>query len=155
MTSFDFSPLFRSAIGFDRLTDALESARRLDSNGYPPYNIELTGEDQYRITMAVAGFSPEELDIEVREGKLKVNGRKPDEQEDKHYLYRGIANRSFERVYQLADHVRVEGAEVKDGLLHIDLVREIPEAMKPRRIEIRGTQKAIEGQAKVTKADAA
>jgi len=147
MTSFDFSPLFRSAIGFDRLTDALESARRLDTNGYPPYNIELTGEDQYRITMAVAGFSPDELEIEVKEGKLRVSGRKGEDSNERHYLYRGIANRSFERVYQLADHVRVEGAEVKDGLLHIDLLREIPEAMKPRRIEIRGAKKAIESQA--------
>jgi len=147
MTSFDFSPLFRSAIGFDRLTDALESARRMDTNGYPPYNIELTGEDQYRITMAVAGFSPDELDIEVREAKLRVSGRKAEESEERHYLYHGIANRSFERVYQLADHVRVEGAEVKDGLLHVDLVREIPEAMKPRRIEIRGAHAAIEGKA--------
>jgi len=147
MTSFDFSPLFRSAIGFDRLTDALESARRMDTNGYPPYNIELTGEDQYRITMAVAGFSPEELDIEVREGKLRVSGRKAEDKDERHFLYQGIANRSFERVYQLADHVRVEGAEVKDGLLHVDLVREIPEAMKPRRIEIRGTHTAIEGKA--------
>ena len=147
MTSFDFSPLFRSAIGFDRLTDALENARRLDTNGYPPYNIELTGEDQYRITMAVAGFSPDELEIEVKESKLRVSGRKGEDTEQHHYLYRGIANRSFERTYQLADHVRVEGAEVKDGLLHVDLVREIPEAMKPRRIEIRGARKAIENQA--------
>lgn len=147
MTSFDFSPLFRSAIGFDRLTDALEAARRLDSNGYPPYNIELTGDDQYRITMAVAGFSPDELEIEVKESKLRVSGRKADDAEEHRYLYRGIANRSFERVYQLADHVRVEGAEVKDGLLHVDLVREIPEAMKPRRIEIRGARKAIENHA--------
>lgn len=148
MTSFDFSPLFRSAIGFDRLTDALENARRVDSNGYPPYNIELTGEDQYRITMAVAGFSPDELEIEVKEGKLRVSGRKGEESDERRYLYRGIANRSFERVYQLADHVRVEGAEVADGLLHVDLVREIPEAMKPRRIEIRGGgRKAIESNA--------
>ena len=147
MTSFDFSPLFRSAIGFDRLTEALESARRAETNGYPPYNIELTGEDKYRITMAVAGFTPEDLEIEVRENKLKVSGAGKDDQPERHYLYRGIANRSFERVYQLADHVRVECAEVKDGLLHIDLRREIPEAMKPRRIEIRGADKLIEGAA--------
>lgn len=152
MTSFDFSPLFRSAIGFDRLTDALESARRVDTNGYPPYNIELTGEDQYRITMAVAGFSPDELEIEVKEGKLRVSGRKGEHTDERRYLYQGIANRSFERVYQLADHVRVEGAEVKDGLLHVDLLREIPEAMKPRRIEIRGAHKAIEGQAEANAA---
>lgn len=144
MTTFDFSPLFRTAIGFDRMTDALESARRVEANGYPPYNIELVGEDQYRITMAVAGFSPDELDIEVNESKLKVNGKKADEPAEREYLYRGIANRSFERVYQLADYVRVSGADVKDGLLHIDLVREIPEAMKPRRIEIRtGNEKLV------------
>lgn len=149
MTAFDFSPLFRSAIGFDRLADALETARRTDPNGYPPYNIELTGEDHYRITMAVAGFSSDELDIEVHQNKLKVSGSKKADDEQRQYLYRGIANRSFERVYQLADHVQVEAAEVKDGLLHIDLVREIPEAMKPRRIEIQGmgTDKLIEGQA--------
>ena len=145
MTSFDFSPLFRSAIGFDRLTEALESARRAETSGYPPYNIELTGEDQYRISMAVAGFSIDDLEIEVRENKLKVTGAKKDDQADRRYLYQGIANRSFERTYQLADHVRVQTAEVKDGLLHIDLVREIPEAMKPRRIEIRGNDKLIEG----------
>lgn len=147
MTTFDFSPLFRSAIGFDRLADALETARRADPNGYPPYNIELTGEDHYRITMAVAGFSNDELDIEVHQNKLKVSGSKQAESEERQYLYRGIANRSFERVYQLADHVHVEAAEVKDGLLHIDLVREIPEAMKPRRIKIQGADKLIESHA--------
>jgi molecular chaperone IbpA len=149
MTSFDFSPLFRTAIGFDRLTEALESARHAESNGYPPYNIELTGEDQYRISMAVAGFSPDDLEIEVRENKLKVSGARKEDRSEHKYLYQGIANRSFERAYQLADHVRVESAEVKDGLLHIDLVREIPEAMKPRRIEIRGAEKLIEGKADV------
>ena len=147
MTSFDFSPLFRTAIGYDHLTDALESARRLDTNGYPPYNIELTGDDNYRISMAVAGFSNDQLEIEVKADKLKVTGRKQENQAERQFLYRGIANRSFERVFQLADHVRVEGAEVIDGLLHIDLVREIPEAMKSRRIEIRGGDKLIEGTA--------
>lgn len=149
MTTFDLSPLFRSAIGFDRLTDALESARHTDSNGYPPYNIELTGDDQYRITLAVAGFASDELDIEVKESKLRVSGKKTADTDQNEYLYRGIANRSFERVYQLADYVKVDGAEIKDGLLHIDLVREIPEAMKPRRIEIRGDgSKLIENEAK-------
>jgi molecular chaperone IbpA len=145
MTTFDFSPLFRNAIGFDRLTDALESARRVDANGYPPYNIERVGEDKYRITMAVAGFGPDELDIEVKENKLKITGKKADDIADRQYLYRGIANRSFERAYQLADYVRVDGAEVKDGLLHIDLVREIPEAMKPRRIKIRTSDEKLIG----------
>lgn len=136
MTTLDFSPLFRTAIGFDRLARSLETAYRSDSNGYPPYNIEVCGEDRYRISMAVAGFRDEDLDIEVKENMLRVAGAKRDD--DQHeYLYKGIANRSFERSFQLADYVRVAGAELKDGMLHIDLVREIPEAMKPRRIEIR------------------
>lgn len=145
MTTFDFSPLFRSAIGFDRLTTALENANRVESGGYPPYNIELTGEDQYRITLAVAGFTTDELDIEVKNNKLTVSGNKETETGERTYMHRGIANRNFERSYQLADHVRVEGADMQDGLLHIDLVREIPEAMKPRRVEIRGaTSKTLE-----------
>lgn len=156
MTTFDFSPLFRTAIGFDRMTDALESARRVEANGYPPYNIELVGEDQYRITMAVAGFSPDELDIEVNESKLKVNGKKADEPAEREYLYRGIANRSFERTFQLADYVRVRGANLQDGLLHVDLVREIPEAMKPRRIAIdTADARVIENQAETEQAPAA
>lgn len=147
MTTVDFAPLFRSAIGFDRLADALESARRVDSNGYPPYNIELTGEDQYRISMAVAGFGPEDLELEVRENKLTVSGKKNEELADRRFLHRGIANRAFERVFELADHVRVEGADVVNGLLHIDLLREIPEAMKPRRIPIGGQDKVLEAKA--------
>lgn len=148
MTSFDLSPLFRTAIGFDRLAHALESANRTDASGYPPYNIELTGDDQYRITMAVAGFSAAEVEIETHENLLKVSGKKSADVADRKYLHRGIAKRDFERTYQLADYVRVDGADLKDGLLHIDLVREVPEAMKPRRIEI-GTQddKLIETQA--------
>lgn len=138
MNAFDFTPLFRTAIGFDRLANALESATRADAGGYPPYNIELTGEDQYRISMAVAGFSADEIDIEVKENLLTISGRKGSEVADRKFLHRGIANRNFERTYQLADYVRVDGAELKDGLLHVDLVREVPESMKPRRIEIRG-----------------
>jgi molecular chaperone IbpA len=138
MTTFDFTPLFRSAIGFDRLANALETAARVENGGYPPYNIELTGEDQYRISMAVAGFTQDDLNLEVKENILKVSGARNDEAGEHKYLHRGIANRSFERSFQLADYVRVDGAELKDGLLHIDLVREIPDAMKPRRIEIRG-----------------
>lgn len=146
MHALDFTPLFRTAIGFDRLAHALESAHRADAGGYPPYNIELTGEDKYRITLAVAGFSSDEIDIEVKENLLTVAGRKGDELTDRAFLHRGIANRNFERSYQLADYVRVDGAELKDGLLHIDLVREVPQSMKPRRIEIRGQQdKLIEG----------
>lgn len=140
MNAFDFTPLFRTAIGFDRLARALEAANRADAGGYPPYNIELTGEDQYRISLAVAGFSAEEIDIEVKENLLTVSGRKGGEVADRQYLHRGIATRNFERSYQLADYVRVDGAELKDGLLHIDLVREVPDSMKPRRIEIRGAE---------------
>lgn len=138
MNAFDFTPLFRTAIGFDRLARALEAANRADAGGYPPYNIELTGEDQYRISLAVAGFAADEIDIEVKENLLTVSGRKGGEVADRKYLHRGIATRNFERSYQLADYVRVDGAELKDGLLHIDLVREVPDSMKPRRIEIRG-----------------
>ena len=151
MTTFDLTPLFRTAIGFDRLARNLESAYRSDAGGYPPYNIEICGGDSYRITMAVAGFSGGDLDIEVKENVLTVAGAKKDDVEEHQYLHRGIANRSFERSFQLADYVRVEGAVLKDGLLHVDLVREIPEAMKPRRIEIStGDSKLIE-----TKAEAA
>ena len=137
MNTFDFTPLFRSAIGFDRLTNALENAYRTDNNsGYPPYNIELLEENHYRISLAVAGFKDDELDIEIKNGRLTVSGAQKDGSEDKQYLHHGIANRNFERSYQLADYVRVKDAELKDGLLHIDLVREIPEAMKPRKIAI-------------------
>ena len=145
----DFTPLFRTAIGFDRLANTLESAYRADAGGYPPYNIEIEAEDRYRITMAVAGFTGDELDIEVKENLLRVSGAKKDEGQERHFLHRGIANRSFERTFQLADYVRVAGADLKDGLLHVSLVREVPEAMKPRRIEIRSErddQRVLEGQ---------
>lgn len=148
MTTFDLSPLFRTAIGFDRLARNLESANRLDAGGYPPYNIEVQGENQYRITMAVAGFSNDDLDIEVKENVLRVAGARKDDVEQRQFLHRGIANRSFERSFQLADYVRVDSAELKDGMLNIALVREIPEAMKPRKIEIQGgakDAKLIEG----------
>jgi molecular chaperone IbpA len=143
MNAYDFSPLFRTAIGFDRLASALESAHRADAGGYPPYNIELTGEDRYRITLAVAGFSADEIDIEVKENLLKVTGNKSADVADRQFLHRGIANRNFERSYQLADYVRVDGADLQDGLLHIDLKREVPEAMKPRRIEIRSQKERL------------
>ena len=138
MTTIDFSPLFRSMIGFDRLSSALEAAQRAETGGYPPYNVEVSGENAYRITMAVAGFSDADLHIEAKENILTVAGsRKDDAEKDSRYLYRGIATRGFERRFQLADYVRVVDARLENGLLHIDLVREIPEAMKPRKIEIR------------------
>ncbi len=134
---FDLSPLYRSAIGFDRIASLLENLNTSgNQNGYPPYNIELLGENDYRITMAVAGFTDDELDIESRENVLLVKGKKESEKSDSKYLYQGIAERNFERRFQLADHVRVTGANLENGLLHIDLVREIPEAMKPRKIKI-------------------
>jgi molecular chaperone IbpA len=137
MTTFDFTPLFRSGIGFDRLTNALENAHRTDNNtGYPPYNIELFDENKYRISLAVAGFKDKELDIEINSGRLTVKGSQQQNKEGTKFLHHGIANRNFERSYQLADYVVVKGAELKDGLLHIDLTREIPEAMKPRKVEI-------------------
>lgn len=145
----DFSPLFRTAIGFDRLAETLENAHRADVGGYPPYNIEVIGEDEYRISLAVAGFTDDELDVEVKKNVLRVSGAKGSESGEHHYLHRGIANRSFERTYQLADYVRVDSAELKNGLLHIELVREIPEAMKARRIEIRTDDaKLIEDESK-------
>ena len=146
MTTFDLSPLYRTAIGFDRLADMLSNASRVDGNGYPPYNIEARGEDQYRISMAVAGFSESELDIVTEQNPLTVSGQKAgDEQrEDREFLYRGIATRSFERRFQLADHVRVVSAKLENGLLHIELQRELPEKMKPRRIEIGEGRSAID-----------
>ena len=138
MRHVDFSPLYRSTVGFDRLFTMLDSLGQPDqAQTYPPYNIERTGENTYRITMAVAGFDESELSIEARDHALTVKGEKKDETgEDSQYLYRGIAKRTFERRFQLADHVEVRAASLKNGLLHIDLLREIPEAMKPRRIEI-------------------
>jgi molecular chaperone IbpA len=147
-TNFDFTPYRRSTVGFDRLFDLLENASRLESvDNYPPFDLERLGEDQYRITMAVAGFAKEELDLQVREGVLTVSGRKGEEKDnDKQYLHRGIGQRAFERRFQLADFVQVKGADLKDGLLVIDLVREVPEAMKPRRIEIGGNVHRLDGQ---------
>lgn len=152
MRHIDYSPLYRSTVGFDRLFNMLDGVGQPDqSQSYPPYNIERTGENAYRITMAVAGFDESELSIEAREHALTVKGEKSAETDkDVDYLYRGIAKRAFERRFQLADYVEVRGASLKNGLLHIDLVREIPETMKPRRIEIVATKseapKAIEGQ---------
>ena len=136
MTNIDFSPLFRSMIGFDRLSSAMEHAYRTDPGGYPPYNVEVSGENDYRITMAVAGFAAGELNLEVKENILTVSGARAEDDQNRRFLYRGIANRGFERKFQLADYVRVVDARLENGLLHIDLRREIPEAMKPRAIPI-------------------
>ena len=137
MRSIDFSPLYRSAIGLDRLANLIESAASNGNAGYPPYNIEQLGDNDYRISMAVAGFTQEELELSFQENLLTVKGNKQADTE-RHYLYQGIAERGFERRFQLADYVRVKGADLKNGLLHIDLAREVPEAMKPRKIEING-----------------
>ncbi|MGY4107635.1 Hsp20 family protein [Aeromonas encheleia] len=137
MRSIDFSPLYRSAIGFDRLANLIESAASNGNAGYPPYNIEQLGDNDYRISMAVAGFTQEELELSFQENLLTVKGSKQTDTE-RNYLYQGIAERGFERRFQLADYVRVKGADLKNGLLHIELAREVPEAMKPRKIEING-----------------
>ncbi|WP_428717768.1 Hsp20 family protein [Undibacterium curvum] len=139
MRNFDFAPLYRSAIGFDRLAQLFDDAQRNETvSNYPPYNIELIAEDKYAITMAVAGFSREELEIESERDTLKVVGRRHKDESQKNYLHRGIAARDFEHRFRLADHVKVVGARLDNGLLHIELMREIPEAYKPRRILIDG-----------------
>ncbi|MEX2642537.1 MAG: Hsp20 family protein [Acetobacterales bacterium] len=144
MRTLDLTPLFRSTIGFDQLARVMESAAGFDSDvSYPPYNIEKTAENAYRLTMAVAGFGEDELDVTANANRLVVSGRKENgKSEDSKFLHRGIATRAFERKFDLADHIRVVGASLENGLLHIDLVREIPEAMKPRKIEIAADQKA-------------
>ena len=135
MDGFDLSPLFRSTIGFDRLARLADTATRVDTS-YPPYNIEVVGENAYRLTMAVAGFASDELDITVKENALLISGRARKDEEQKHYLHHGLARRAFERRFQLADHLKATGATLENGLLHVDLVREVPEAMKPRKVEI-------------------
>ena len=136
MRTIDFSPLYRSVVGFDRLADLLETATADSAAGYPPYNIERTDENAYRIEIAVAGFRPDELNIEVKENLLTVLGRKAANDEQRRFLHRGLAERNFERRFQLADYVIVTDAKLADGLLAISLKRELPEALKPRRIEI-------------------
>ncbi|MCP5086705.1 MAG: Hsp20 family protein [Rhodobacteraceae bacterium] len=148
MRNYDFAPLYRSTVGFDRLANMLDRATSVDvnANGYPPYNIEKSGDDEYRISIAVAGFTDDELSIEMRDGQLAISAKKAEVQDadEVTYLHRGIAARSFEKRFQLADHVRAVGAETKDGILHVDLLREVPEALKPRRIEIATGGKTIE-----------
>jgi molecular chaperone IbpA len=138
MRNLDLSPLFRSTVGFDRLYRLMDAAIRFEDNAssYPPYNIERTGEDTYRITMAVAGFSENDLSITTRDNQLLISGKLAKEDDKTSYLHRGIAGRAFERRFTLADHIRVSGASLANGLLHVDLVRELPEAMKPRQIKI-------------------
>ena len=146
MMNYDFSPLFRSTVGFDRVLDLLDQASRGQTmTNWPPYNIEKTGEDQYRITMAVAGFSPDEIELVQQENVLLVAGQKHADAEGVQVLHRGIATRAFKQTFNLADHVKVTGANLENGLLVIELQREVPEALKPRRIEIAsgGAQKAI------------
>lgn len=149
MRTYDFSPLYRSAVGFDRLARQLENAARSSQeNGWPPYNIETTGEDAYRIEIAVAGFSADELNIEAKENLLTVTGKKAtndDGAPQKTYLHRGLAERDFERRFQLADYVVVKGAALANGLLTVELKRELPEALKPRSIEIATGSTLIEG----------
>ncbi len=157
MREYDLSPLYRSTVGFDRVFNMFDKLANVDTtNGYPPYNIERSDENAYRITMAVAGFDEQELSIESKENTLTVRGEKNESQsaETREVLYQGIAARTFERRFQLADHVEIKGAQLKNGLLHIDLVRELPEAMKPRTIKITNGKaaktKTIEERAKAS-----
>lgn len=138
MRNFDLAPLYRATVGFDQIADMMDRVLSADMNQptYPPYNIEKTADDAYRISIAVAGFAADDLMVEVKDGALVVSARKADEEGERTFLHRGIATRAFERKFQLADHVRVTGASHADGMLHIDLVREVPEALKPRRIAI-------------------
>ena len=138
MRSFDFAPLYRASIGFDQIADLLDrvSTHQGGQSSYPPYNIEKTEEDGYRISIAAAGFSEADLEIEVKENTLNVSAQKPKAEDKRTYLHRGISTRAFERQFHLADHVRAVGASYEDGMLHIELIREVPEALKPRRIQI-------------------
>ncbi|MFC3124798.1 Hsp20 family protein [Pseudoroseomonas globiformis] len=137
MNAFESAPLFRSAIGFDRLARLMDTARAASEGpSYPPYNIEHTADDSYVLTVAVAGFGPDELEITSQENVLLVRGKAKEDAQARHYLYRGIAGRAFERRFVLADHIHVEGAELANGLLHVALKRQVPEALKPRRIDI-------------------
>ncbi len=156
MRSLDFTPLYRSTVGFDRLFGLLDAALQSEDAGagtsYPPYNIEATGEDSYRITMAVAGFSRDEITVEVKQNSLSIVGKRETNGEHTQYLHRGIAGRAFDRRFELADHVKVVGATLENGLLHVDLKREVPEEAKPRKIEIANGGKAKTIETKVDKA---
>jgi molecular chaperone IbpA len=154
MRTYDFAPLFRSSVGFDHMARVLDSLSASEAApAYPPYNIEKTGEDQYRITMAVAGFGEKDIEIRTQDNKLVIAGRieKGEETEQRTFLHRGIAERAFERQFSLADHVKVVAASLENGLLHVDLAREVPEAMKPRTIQIN----AASGKSRRIQSDAA
>jgi molecular chaperone IbpA len=154
MRHTDFTPFYRSAIGFDRLFQMLDQASGFDSEGsYPPYNIERTSENAYRISLAVAGFDSDELKVEVKEQTLTISGDKKAEPEARTFLHRGIAARSFERRFQLADHVDVTGADIQSGLLHVDLVRNVPERLKPRTVSIAVSGSGTSGTAKQIEAN--
>lgn len=159
MRTMDLSPLYRASVGFDRLLQSLDAAGRLEESAfsYPPYNIEKVSEDAYRIVMAVAGFGEDELDITAKENSLVISGRKEQAEDESEvaYLHRGIANRAFERRFDLADHIKVTGAKLENGLLAIELVREVPEAMKPRTIAITSGNKAGDKPSKVIENEAA
>lgn len=147
MRTLDFAPLYRASIGFDQIADMMDRVLSADvaQPSYPPYNIEKTSDDTYRISVAVAGFSEDDLSVEVKEHALILSAKKAEEDVERTFLHRGIATRAFERRFQLADHVHVTGAVHENGMLHIDLKREVPEALKPRQIEISRGAKAIEG----------
>ncbi len=155
MRNYDFAPLYRATVGFDRITDLMDRVLSSDvvQPTYPPYNIEKTAENAYRISVAVAGFTQDELAVEVKENTLHVTARKAADETERNYLHRGIATRAFDRRFALADHVRVTGAAHELGMLHIDLVRETPEALKPRRIEI-GRASDVQAKAVLTAPDA-
>ncbi|MFD1796281.1 Hsp20 family protein [Paracoccus aurantiacus] len=152
MRHIDRAPLYRASVGFDRMADLMDRALSADSatQSYPPYNIEKTGDDAYRISIAVAGFTADDLNVELRDGSVIVSARKAEEDDSRKFLHRGIATRAFERRFTLAEHIRVEGASHQDGMLHIDLVREVPEALKPRQIAI----ERVEGPKRVESFDA-
>ncbi|WP_373354835.1 Hsp20 family protein [Pseudoroseicyclus sp. CXY001] len=150
MRTFDFSPLYRASVGFDQMAEMMDRllASETQASNYPPYNIEKTGDDAWRISIAVAGFSADDLNVEARENALVISASKDEAAGERVYLHRGIATRAFERRFTLADHVRVSGAAHENGMLHIDLVKEVPEALKPRQIEIaRGASRQLEAEA--------
>lgn len=149
MNAIDFSPLFRTAIGFDRLARLMDNARTVsEANGYPPYNIEKTGDDSYVLTMAVAGFAESDIEITAQENTLTIVGRpQPQPEDGRRFLHRGIAGRAFERRFVLADHIVVEGADLSNGLLHVALKHVVPEALKPRRIPVQGSRPVLTGEA--------